>query len=87
MTTTTSDEELAACLERGVWYGLVDPSSGDFWGRWLDARGPEEFRRRHGLLVGLALQVCLVTRISPPGQFPVAVRVQNLESPRWRRPR
>lgn len=87
MQTTTSDEEMAACLERGHWYELVDPGTGDFWGRWLHARDAEPFRQVYQARTGVALQVCFAERLSPAGQLPLRVRVSNIENPRWRRPR
>ncbi len=86
MTTKTTEAEVRACLERGVWYELVDPETGEFWGRWLDPRGPEPFRERHFNRTGRTLQVCLVKRLSPKDQLPLQVRVTNLERPGWRGP-
>ena len=87
MEMTTTIEEVEACQTRGYWYELVDPTSGDFWGRWLEARGAEEFRRRRLLMYGVALEVCRVELLSRPGAVPYCVQVQNLERPEWRAPR
>lgn len=87
MTMTTTAKEVAACLERGVWYELVDPRTGRFYGRWLEASGEiEEYRYRHLMRTDVALQVCQVTRVSPKDQLPLRVRVKNLERPGWRSP-
>ena len=87
MTMTTKADEVEACLERRVWYELVDPQTGEFYGRWLIAHGEiEEYRYRHLLRTGVGLQVCQVTLMSPKGKLPIRVRVVNLERPGRRNP-
>ena len=78
LTTTTNSKEVEACRSRGYWFELTDPTTGDFYGPWLDATGEiEEYRYRHLARTRVALEVCRVERIGGP-----RVRVQNLERAR-----
>lgn len=79
MTTMTTSREVRACLARGYWFELVDPATGNFFGRWLEPWEAARVAEARATLYGEELELCRVERVDET--IPPLMRVQYLERP------